>query len=137
MPARVTAAEGDITRPRANVRQLVVWSVAELAPWVLAAFVLALLIPLLLAAERGEPFERTAARRLTRAGILLLVGIPAAAVVQFVAAEAVSVGDAVAPEAVPVLTLTVLQVLPGLIVLVLAEIFRRGAALRDLERHTI
>jgi hypothetical protein len=60
-----------------------------------------------------------------------------AAPARLAAAEAVSVGNAVAPEAEPVLTLTALHVLPGLIVLVLAEVFRRGAALRDLERHTI
>ncbi|MDQ3936987.1 MAG: DUF2975 domain-containing protein [Actinomycetota bacterium] len=133
--AYLSDAKGVATVPRADGDQLVLWSVAELAPWLLAAIALALLAPILRAAERGDPFRSDATRRLAVIGTLLLAGIPALALLRYILAQSVTEG--VLPMVEPTLTLSVLQFLPGVLVLVLAGVFRRGAELRDLERHTI
>lgn len=133
----LSSARGDMTVPRADGDVLALWSIQELAPWLLAAIVLVLLVPILRAAERGDPFWGGAGRRLARIGTLLLVGIPGIALLRYALAEGASGGPGIAPAAEPTLTLSVSHVLPGVLVLVLAGIFRRGAELRDLERHTI
>lgn len=133
----ISSAQGVMSVPRADGRVLVLWSIQMLAPWLLAAIVLALLIPVLRAAERGDPFWYGAARRLTWIGSLLLIGIPGIALLGYVAAEVASGGASAAPTAEPTLTLSVSQILPGVLVLVLAGIFRRGVELRELERHTV
>jgi hypothetical protein len=135
--AYLSDAQGVMTVPRPDAAAVALWAVGELAPWVLAALVLGLVAPILLAAERGDPFWEGAARRLGVCGVLLLAGIPAVAMLQFAAAEVVSGSNAAAPMAEPALTLTLVQFLPGLVVLVLAGVFRRGAELRDFDRHAI
>ena len=133
--AYLERAEGTATQPDATGGQLALWGVAELAPWVLGAILLTLLWPMLRAADRGDPFAVDVARRLRLVGSLLLVGLPALGLVQFVLGESVSTG--VAPFVEPTWTVSVYQLLPGVLVLVLGEVFRHGAALRDLERHTV
>jgi Protein of unknown function (DUF2975) len=132
----ISSAQGVMSVPRADGRALVLWSIQVLAPWLLAAIVLTLLAPVLRAAERGDPFWNGAARRLTWIGSLLLIGIPGIALLGYVAAETASAGTFAGPTAEPTLTLSVTQILPGVLVLVLAGIFRRGVELRELERHT-
>jgi hypothetical protein len=133
----MSSGQAVVTVPRPSSSVLALWSIQELMPWLLAAIVLALLIPILRAAERGDPFWEGATRRLATIGVLLLVGIPAIAVLQYVAAEAASEGSFVAPMVEPTLSLSLLDVLPGMLTLALAGVFRRGVELRDLDRHTI
>jgi hypothetical protein len=133
----LSGGQAVVTVPRPDAEALALWSLQELAPWLLAVIVLVLMFPILRAAERGDPFWDGATRRLARIGALLLVGIPALAVLRFVAAEDASVGGFVAPTAHPTLTLTLVDFLPGVLTLALASIFRRGVELRDLDRHTI
>jgi len=125
-----------MTVPRPSSLVQVLWSI-QLAPWLLAAIVLVLLFPILRAADRGDPFWDGATRRLTGVGALLLLGIPAIAILRFVVAELANEGNSLAPLVEPALTISVSHILPGVLVLVLAGIFRRGVELRDLERHTI
>lgn len=133
----LTSAEGEMRTARINASRLALWSAGELAPWILAALVLGLLIPVLRASERGDPFGTGAVRRLGGLGALLLVAIPGIAILRFIAAEAASAGNFASPGASPALSLSVLHVLPGLLVLVLARVLRQGAELRDFERHAI
>jgi hypothetical protein len=135
----LSRADGEMTRPHASGGDLLLWSIQELAPWLLAAIVLALLVPLLRAADRGDPFWSDATtRRLQAVGVLLLVGIPATALLRYLVAESVSgAGPYAAPVASPSFSLSVAQVLPGVLVLTLARVFQRGVELRDLERHTV
>jgi hypothetical protein len=133
----ISAAEAEVTKPRADATVIALWSIEELAPWALGAIVLVLLVPILRAAERGDPFRAGAARRLTAIGMLLLIGIPSIVMFESLAAYTASEGRFVAPVAEPALTITLVHFLPGVLVLVLAGVFRRGAELRDFERHTI
>jgi hypothetical protein len=127
-----------MTVPGADGITLALWAIRELAPWLLAAIALALLAPLLRAARRGDPFSQSGPRRLAAIGLLLLVGLPGIAIVRYAAAESASAASVFAsPMAQPALTLSALQILPGLLVLVLAGVFRTGLELRDFERHTI
>ncbi len=131
----LTSAEGVMAVPRRDADTLALWSIQRLAPWLLAALILAVLAPILRAAEHGDPFWRDATRRLTVVGGLLLVGIPAIALMGYIVGQ--STTNWVAPTVEPTLSLSFGQVLPGVLVLVLARIFRTGVELRDLERHTI
>ena len=135
----LTGAHGEMTRPHAGGGDLALWSLQELAPWLLAAVVLALLFPILRAADRGDPFWSDATvRRLNLVGSLLLLGIPGIALLRYLTAEAIAGGGPfAAPNADPELSLSLAQILPGVLVLTLARIFRRGVELRDLERHTV
>lgn len=133
----LSAAEGEMTEPRASSADLVYWSLQELAPWLLAAVVLVLLIPVLRAAERGDPFREGTSFRLRKIGLLLLLGIPGIVIFDYFASLAETEGAFVSPAVEPTVTLSVMHFLPGVLVLVLAEVFRRGAELRDLDRHTI
>jgi hypothetical protein len=133
----IESARGVMTVPHADGWVLVLWSIQELAPWLLAAGILVLLAPILRAVERGDPFRAGAAERLAWIGTLLLVGIPAIALLRYVVAEAASTGTFAEPVAEPTVTLSLVQVLPGVLVLALARIFRSGVELRDLERHTV
>ncbi len=135
--AHLTDAEGEATKPKADTSMLVSWAIYVLAPWLLAAIVLALVFGILRAAGRGDPFSEGAARRLNAVGILLLLGIPAIAIEGFLAAELSTEGLSTEPYVEPALTLTLSQFLPGILVLALVGIFRRGVELRDLEQHTI
>ncbi|CAN5655263.1 hypothetical protein BH20ACT17_BH20ACT17_20100 [soil metagenome] len=135
--AYLSSAQGEMTVPRPSSTAQALWSIQQLAPWLLAAVVLVLMVPILRAADRGDPFWEGATRRLTWVGALLLLGIPATAILRFVAAELASEGTSVAPLVEPGLAISVGHILPGVLVLVLAGIFRRGVELRELERHTI
>jgi len=135
--AYISSAQGEMTVPRPSTRVQVLWAIQQLAPWLLAAIVLVLLFPILRAADRGDPFWDGATRRLTAVGVLLLLGIPAIAILRFVVAELATGAVSVAPFAEATLTISIGHILPGVLVLVLAGIFRRGVELRDLERHTI
>ncbi|HEV2813350.1 MAG TPA: DUF2975 domain-containing protein [Solirubrobacteraceae bacterium] len=134
--AYLSDGHGTLTVPEAEPGAIVAWSILRLAPWLAALAVLAFLVPILRAAGRGDPFARDATRRMRAVGSLLLVGIPAYAVIEYFAAEA-SLTHGVAPEVSPVLTLGVTDVLPGLLVLVLAGVFARGVELQELERQTV
>lgn len=133
----LTAADGEMRKADAGSTLLALWSAGELAPWLLGALGLFLVAPLLRAADRGDPFLPSAGRRLGTLGALLLVGIPGIAVLRWVAAEAGTGGTFAAPTVTPSLSLSLLHVLPGLGLLVLAGVFRRGAELRDFDRHAI
>jgi len=135
--AYLSSADGEMTVPRPSATVLVLWAITQLAPWMLAAIVLVLLLPILRAAQRGDPFWEGATRRLTGVGALLLIGIPALAIFRFVVAELATEGNSVAPLVEPELTISIPDILPGIVVLVLAGVFRRGVELRELERHTI
>jgi Protein of unknown function (DUF2975) len=135
----LTGAQGQMTRPHAGAGELALWSLEQLAPWLIAVAVVALLFPILRAADRGDPFwSPSTARRLNAVGVLLLLGIPGIALLRYLAAEAISGGGPfAAPNAEPVLSLSLAQILPGVLVLTLSRIFQKGVALRDLERHTV
>jgi hypothetical protein len=134
----IVEGEAVMTVPEADGTTVALWAIQELAPWLLAAVVLALLAPLLRAARRGDPFSESGPRRLAAIGLLLLVGIPGIAIVRYAAAQYASAASTfAAPTAEPTLTLSALQILPGLLVLVLAGVFRTGVELRDFERHAI
>jgi len=132
----LAAADGDTRKFGASSGLLRLWSLGELAPWLLAALSLVLVAPLLRSAGRGDPFLPSAARRLQALGAALLVGVPGIVVLQWMAADQAA-GSGAAPIVYPSLTLSLLHVLPGLGLLVLAGVFRRGAELRDFERHAI
>jgi hypothetical protein len=122
----IVEGEAVMTVPEADGTTVALWAIQELAPWLLAAVVLALLAPLLRAARRGDPSE-SGPRRLAAIGLLLLVGIPGIAIVRYAAAQYASAASTfAAPTAEPTLTLSALQILPGLLVLVLAGVFRTG-----------
>lgn len=133
--AYLTSADGVMTVPRRDADTLALWSIQELAPWLLAAIILAVLAPILRATERGDPFWRDATRRLTAVGALLLVGIPAIALMGYIVGQ--STTSWAGPSVEPTLSLSFSQILPGVLVLALARIFHAGAELRDLERRTI
>lgn len=134
--AYLSAAEGEMTVPNSEPPELLWWVVQELAPWLFGALVIFWLAPVLRAQQRGEPFQRKAVERLPRIGLLLLIGLPALCLVRyFVGTTAGSSG--IAPMVEPELSIGPFQYLPGLVVLVLADVFRRGLALADLERRTI
>jgi hypothetical protein len=133
----VESAQAVVSNPHPGSGAVAWWALGELAPWLLAAGLLVLLAPILRAAERRDPFWEGAARRLGIAGVLLLVGIPVIKAIQFLAAEAGSSGTFSGPLPEPSLTIALTDFLPGLLLLVLAGVFRRGAELRDFEAHAI
>lgn len=133
----LSGAHGEMTKPDASSRVLALWSVQQLAPWLLGALILLLVFPILRRAERSEPFWEGAARRLTAVGLLLLLAIPAIVAERFIAGEAASGGNFVSPGVSPSLSITLAHFLPGVLVLALVGIFRRGVELSDLERHTV
>jgi hypothetical protein len=133
---RLSAAEGDWLNPDPNESAMSLWVVQELAPWLFATLVLFWLAPIVRAARRGDPFLDRAADRLRRIGLCLLFGAPLLAFVRFTGGES-SWGYAIAPVVTFKFEFGLAQLLPGLAVLTLAEIFRRGHALADLERHTV
>lgn len=134
----ISSGQAVMTVPRVGGGVLALWSIQELAPWLLAAIVLGLLAPILRAAGRGDPFWEGATRRLTGIGSLLLVGIPTLAILRYVLAEAATTArPSSSPNAEPMLTLSLSQVLPGALVLTLAAIFRAGVELREFERHAV
>jgi hypothetical protein len=134
----LAAADGEMAVPDAGAGLVALWSLAELAPWLLAALALALLAPLVRAAERGDPFRHDAGARLSLVGSVLLIGIPAIVVLEYlVAYVADGTGASISPIATPEVTLSATHLLPGALVLVLARVFRHGAELRELERHTV
>jgi hypothetical protein len=132
----LSQAEGDMTFPNANESALTLWVIQALAPWIFGALVLFWLAPILRAARDGDPFLASAANRLRRIGILLLVGLPLLSFVQFAGATAAQ-KYWISPTVDFKWTIDLWQLLPGLAVLVLAEVFRHGYALADLERHTV
>jgi hypothetical protein len=134
---QLTGAKGEMSRPEASSSAIAFWAAGELAPWLLAALVLVLVFPVLRAAGRGDPFWEGATRRLTVVGVLLLLGIPAIAILRFLADTVASEGNFASPVVEPALTISIGQLLPGLLVLALVGIFRRGVELRELERTTI
>ena len=135
--AYVTDGVVTMTELQASGAMLVLWSVEQLAPWLLAMAVLALLLPILRAAERRDPFITGTDRRLTAIALLLLVGIPVIPLLRYMTSTVGSEGTSLDQPVDPTLTLTVLHFLPGILVLVLANIFHRGTELRELERHTV
>lgn len=131
-------AYGVEAMPTRDSGLLSLWAAHVLAPWVLAAIALLLLAPLLRAAERDDPFLADAARRLTAVGLLLLLALPALELLQWlVASGAQGAATYSSPAADPRIKLDLLDLLPGALVLALAGIFRRGAALREFDRHAI
>lgn len=135
--AYLSSLEGEMTKPKAGTNDLVMWSIGKLAPWLLATIILVLVLPILRAARRGDPFWRGATRRLNAVGMLLLLGIPALAILQFLIAHAIGAEFASDPFPSPTLTISIGQLLPGFLVLALVGIFRRGVDLQDLERQTV
>lgn len=136
--AYLDSARGVMVNPHAGAGAIGTWAVSRLAPWLLAAAVLAIFAPVLVAAERGDPFsDARFGARMRATGVVLLVGIPALPVLRYLADEAGSSGLSYGALVEPDLTLSAVHVLPGLLVLVLAGVFTRGSALRDLERHTV
>ncbi len=135
--AYLGSLEVEMTKPKAGTNDLVMWSIGKLAPWLLATIILVLVLPILRAARRGDPFWLDATRRLNAVGMLLLLGIPALAIVQFLTAHAIVDEVASDPFPSPKLTISIGQLLPGFLVLTLVGIFRRGVELQDLERHTV
>lgn len=133
----MSGGDAVMTVPEPTSGTVALWALAQLAPWLLAAFVLVLLVPILRAAERDDPFRARATHRLALIGLLLLIGIPAINLLDYLAADSASAGNTVSPTVEPSLTLTLADLLPGVVALVLAGVFARGAELRDLERHTI
>lgn len=133
----MTGGTATVTVPHAGSSLLIVWSVQELTPWLFAALVLVLLFPMLRAARRDDPFSVDAGR-LAVVGLLLFVGVPALEFLRFaVAMSASGHGTFVSPLMELALGITPLHLLPGLLVLVLAGVFRQGGELRDLDRHTV
>lgn len=133
----LSSADGEATKPDARPGEIAAWGVGEMAPWLLATAALILLWPILRAAERDDPFLDSAARRLGLVGRLLLIGIPLSVVYQALAAQGLSGGSSVLPTGSPSLTISVWHFLPGVLVLVIAGVFQRGAQLREFEQHAI
>jgi hypothetical protein len=133
----MTSGTATATVPHAGSSLLIVWSAQEIAPWLLAALALVLLLPLFRAARRDDPFSLDAGR-LAVMGLLLFVGIPTLELLRFAVAMYAQGRDTMAsPIVEPALGITPLHLLPGLLVLVLAGVFRQGGELRDLDRHTV
>ena len=130
-------ADGVITKPAASDDEVASWAVGQLAPWVLAILSLVLLWPIVRRAQRGDPFWEGAVHRLVIVGNLLLFGIPLIAVYQDLVTQALTEGTGIAPDVSVSITLSVWHFLPGVAVLVLAGVFKRGAELRDFEQHAI
>jgi hypothetical protein len=128
-------AHGTADSPRASAGELTAWALLELAPWLLGAAILAFLVPILRAAERGDPFHRAATKRMSAVGSLLLVALPLYEVADF--ATATSALGPVGVDVKPDLVISVTHFIPGLLVLVLAGIFARGAELSEFERQTV
>jgi DUF2975 family protein len=130
-------AEGVITKPSATDGDIAGWAVGVLAPWVLAVVTLVLLWPIVRRAERGDPFWDGATRRLAIVGQLLLVGIPLVAVWQSYMTNYLTAGTGISPSVSTSISVSVWHFLPGVAVLVLAGVFKRGAELREFEQHAI
>lgn len=131
---------GDAGRAVPSVKQKVLFVVQELLPVSLAIGVLALLAPLLRAARRGRPFGGMLTRRVAALGWLLLIGLPALDAVRFWLASSVPPVGFLRYDSPPLhaaVTFDTKSIVPGLLVLGLAVIFRRGAELQELEEHTV
>jgi Protein of unknown function (DUF2975) len=133
----LSSAHGVMTEPQASPGEVAAWAVGELAPWLLAIATLVPLWPIVRRAERGDPFWDGAARRLAIVGQLLLIGIPLVVVYQDLIASAFTGGLGVSPMVSTSIKLSVWHFLPGVAMLVLAGVFRRGAELRDFEAHAV
>lgn len=131
------SGEGEVRTAKASSKTLFLWSAAKLAPWLLALIGLALVLPVLRAIERGDAFGTKAVRWIGGLGILLLLAIPGIVLLQYMADESASVGVFAAPMVSPELTLSFLHVLPGMLLLAFAGVFRQGAELREFERSAI
>jgi len=132
-----TAVTGTESVPNPKGKQKLLYAVQELLPILLAIAVLALLAPLLRAAARGRPFGRSVTRRVTIMGWVLLIGLPALGAIRFLLAYSISelyYDGALVREPT---AFTTTSILPGLLVLGLAVVFRRGAEMQELEEHTV
>lgn len=132
----LSSAQGEMTFPDTNESALTLWVLQALAPWIFGALVLFWLSPVLRSTRNGDPFLASAAGRLRRIGFLLLIGLPLLSVVRYAGAMAAQ-SYWIAPTVNFKLVLGLWQLLPGLAALALAEIFRRGHTLADLDRHTV
>lgn len=134
-PSSVPDATESVPDPTGKQKAL--YALQQLLPFLLAIAVLALLAPLLRAASGSRPFGAALTRRVTIMGWLLLLGIPAAGAVRFLLAYSISElgfdGVLVHEPA----AFKTAWVLPGLLVLGLAVVFRRGEELQELEEHTV
>jgi len=135
--AHMVSGKATVTARDANVRQLAAWSLGRFAPWLLAAVAVGLVLPIIRAAEHGDPFTEDAAWRLYVVGLLLLVTIPLSPVFRYVLTTFVAPSTTAAPLVTPTMTFDLRSFLPGAAALVLAGVFRRGAELRELERRTV
>lgn len=132
-----TAVTGKESVPNPKGKQKLLYAIQELLPILLAIAVLALLAPLLRAAARGRPFGRSVTRRVTIMGWVLLIGLPALGAIRFLLAYSISelhYDGALVREPT---AFTTTSILPGLLVLGLAVVFRRGAEMQELEEHTV
>ncbi|MBJ7456172.1 MAG: DUF2975 domain-containing protein [Thermoleophilia bacterium] len=131
----VEAATGTATLDGAGGGALI----GSVAPQVLGAAVVVgtayLLWRVVRSLREGDPFNRRNARRLTAAALIVMIGGTAVGVVDAMvglvfateAAEALGDDSAVAPGT----GLSFLPIAIGLVLGVLAEVFRRGAAMRE------
>lgn len=131
----VEAATGTATLERAGAGALI----GSVAPQVLGAAVVVatayLLWRVVRSLREGDPFNRRNARRLTAAALIVMIGGTAVGVVDAMvglvfsteAADALGEGSAVTSGA----EISFLPIAIGLVLGVLAEVFRRGAAMRE------
>jgi hypothetical protein len=103
------------------------------------AFILATIPMLVLArrligqAMRGDPFTPAMVRRLRVLGAVVLVGGALSEAAQYAAADAllrISLPPELLPWAQPNVRITLWWIMPGLILLAIAEVVKRGVALR-------
>jgi hypothetical protein len=100
-----------------------------------------LVLHVLRRANAGDPFAPSTVRAMFALGWVLAIGLPATELVHLVSAELAlggswaSIGSAVPTDTMPRFSFAVL--LPGLLVLALANVWRYGAQLRETELTTI
>lgn len=133
--ADLSEAKGTGPDPDPVPGMIAYWSFVRLLPFLVALAVLRLLVPMLRAADRGDPFTEPVARRMQVIGGLLFWWIPLIAVLRWTVNSAA--GSGMAPQPTAELTISVAHFLPGALVLALGLIFAKGVELRDLERHTV
>lgn len=138
--AHATRVTAQARVPQPAARELVMWSMLQILTPLAAMIVAALLLVVLDAARKGDPFGPRSARTIAAIGYFLLIAVPGLVGVESILSDVVSMNPAhewigSRPSSTP--TALLLPWVPGCAVLALAAIFRHGNALRDLDRLTV
>jgi hypothetical protein len=137
--AHAIGVEAEARIPNPTSQQLTLWSLQQIISPLLALVSLVLLVIVLEAARKGDPFGSRAVRALSIIGIWLFVMFPLNEALGVLLSDSVTSGAlqwyGTPPKSSS--TLLIAPWLPGILVLAVAAVFKRGQELQEADRLTV